>query len=617
MKKIFTFSLISAAFMLQAFSVSAMSPDSMMILESSKSEMVQQAFDILFDEARTQEDKQDLGLAKNSKKIEGLMEGSDQVLRIQATESEFKDYIKKSNYKLKGDSYYRASDSSYMTYQDNQIIISAKLPSSLETSSAMQKLLNKRDKNSFFSFLSTDVSQLTSFYLPEAQIQSFLLDLTESNNLFGIKAYTELSQSSTLNYNELTFAPEIYKKVATKDLLFFTEFKDIISRVQDAMGSDYTEVESEAPNLLSLFDGNSAFFITATNEEGTLPKFTLVTDIESGSILKGAIQEIADTIGDSEDFSYGEDNFKFGFQEDSMDIVISGTKIGKYFLITNDTEIAGDFDSGKSTLSSKFSTKSNTLSIFYADPAKLTRLKRLAPNEEELHDVIDIVAKIKEITGYSNALSATEQESKVSFTFDWKSTISKLRELVKEQFKAPFQDVSESDWFYEDVDSLSSSGVINSSNNNYRPGDTITRAEYITMVLRDSGYENYSPSNKGEQPFSDINGTEWYANYIATAYEIGLIKGDSNSSTVRPNDPINRAEAVKILDAALSQYPVTGEILPLPFVDVEVGEWYYLSLQKAHQLGLVNGTTAITFEPIRNLNRAEAAAMINRITDIK
>jgi len=81
--------------------------------------------------------------------------------------------------------------------------------------------------------------------------------------------------------------------------------------------------------------------------------------------------------------------------------------------------------------------------------------------------------------------------------------------------------------------------------NIHRPA---TRREGIQTILEAFGV----PIERSENPFSDLRASSPYAKAFETAYVLGIISGDTDAEgnrtgTVRPGDPINRAEVAKIV----------------------------------------------------------------------
>jgi len=90
-----------------------------------------------------------------------------------------------------------------------------------------------------------------------------------------------------------------------------------------------------------------------------------------------------------------------------------------------------------------------------------------------------------------------------------------------------------------------------------------TRGQVIQTILEAFG----TPIVPGQSPFSDLPSSSPYAAAIQTAYALGILSGDTDAAgnpvgTVRPTDPINRAEAVKLLSLAIAT------IVPSPLSSV-------------------------------------------------
>lgn len=59
------------------------------------------------------------------------------------------------------------------------------------------------------------------------------------------------------------------------------------------------------------------------------------------------------------------------------------------------------------------------------------------------------------------------------------------------------------------------------------------------------------PLEENDLPFSDVPAGSMYAKAIATGTALGIVSGDDNASTFRPNASINRAEVAKLIVGAL------------------------------------------------------------------
>lgn len=140
-----------------------------------------------------------------------------------------------------------------------------------------------------------------------------------------------------------------------------------------------------------------------------------------------------------------------------------------------------------------------------------------------------------------------------------------------------FKDVPANAWYATAVSTMAKLGIVNGSNGYFRPNDYITRAEIAAMVARcDGSYYSSSYSS-----FSDTVG-HWASSYIQRAYELGWING--YGKTYKPDQYINRAETVAILNRVLGRAPqYTTDLVKYmnTFTDVSVTAWYYLDVQEA------------------------------------
>lgn len=67
------------------------------------------------------------------------------------------------------------------------------------------------------------------------------------------------------------------------------------------------------------------------------------------------------------------------------------------------------------------------------------------------------------------------------------------------------------------------------------------------------------------------------------------------------------------IDAA---YIVTDEILDINFSDVHKEDWFYKYVKNMSLAGIINGVTETTFEPNRNITRAEMVTIVSRLIDL-
>lgn len=142
------------------------------------------------------------------------------------------------------------------------------------------------------------------------------------------------------------------------------------------------------------------------------------------------------------------------------------------------------------------------------------------------------------------------------------------------------------------------------------PDKPVTRAELLKMAMVAHGFTGTTAGAAGatttEPRFKDVKTTDWFAKYVHKAAELGVASGYSDG-TFKPNAQVNRAEAMKILletfDVPLTGYEGT-------FPDVGQNDWFAIYVGTAYELGLVGGYLDGSFRPGNLMTRGEAAKII-------
>ncbi len=133
-------------------------------------------------------------------------------------------------------------------------------------------------------------------------------------------------------------------------------------------------------------------------------------------------------------------------------------------------------------------------------------------------------------------------------------------------------------WYSQAAETMAGLGVMNGyPDGTFKPGQAITRAEFVTMAVACDTIE------PGEISFSDVPATSWAAPYVATASAKNWISGFKDG-TFHPNDKITRAEAVTILNRMLGRVPdaeITKKTDAKNFYDVFTDHWAYGSIMEA------------------------------------
>lgn len=158
-------------------------------------------------------------------------------------------------------------------------------------------------------------------------------------------------------------------------------------------------------------------------------------------------------------------------------------------------------------------------------------------------------------------------------------------------------------------------GVISGySAEKFMPDSFITRAEFTKIIVGAFNITTTDLSKVKTATFKDVAKDSWYSSYIQTAFANNIISGYENG-TFEPNKQINRAEAVKILLDAAKIAVGTGYSAKFP--DVAKSSWYAPYINYVAEKGIVSGYNDGTFGPNKNLTRAETAKIVSMMLETK
>lgn len=183
-------------------------------------------------------------------------------------------------------------------------------------------------------------------------------------------------------------------------------------------------------------------------------------------------------------------------------------------------------------------------------------------------------------------------------------------------WKPIFEDM-QNHWSKNDVLFLNSKNIIKGSGNNkFNPNSNITRAEFITMLVRAM---NLTSHNKNATNFTDVEPTDWYFDTAMAAAEAGLVKGNEKGQFA-PNALITREEiavlSVRVLEYKNAKPETAGVDVLSAFNDgSKISSWAKNNCNAVVSLGLIKGKPGNTFAPKAVATRAEGAVILKRLLD--
>ncbi len=170
-----------------------------------------------------------------------------------------------------------------------------------------------------------------------------------------------------------------------------------------------------------------------------------------------------------------------------------------------------------------------------------------------------------------------------------------------------FDDVSEG-WAKDAIDALAARGIVNGIGGRlFDPDSHVTRAEFITMLMNLFELTNEETSTT----LSDVETGAWYYTEIATAQQLGIVKGKPDGS-FGVNDEISRQDMAVMAYRALQIVQLElAEGTTDRFADyARVAEYAQDAVAAMQAAGIIHGMGNGEFAPDAHATRAQAAMII-------
>ena len=186
---------------------------------------------------------------------------------------------------------------------------------------------------------------------------------------------------------------------------------------------------------------------------------------------------------------------------------------------------------------------------------------------------------------------------------------------AEEPWVNPFRDVTESDWFYDDVVYAYENGLFSgTSDTTFSPNASMTRAMLVTVLYRLEG----QPTVSGRSGFSDVKLNSYYEDAVTWAADNGIVNG-TGATTFSPNTNVTREQMAVLLYGYTEKYApayLGGAASLNGFPDAaSVSNWAYAAMSWAVGNGLISGIAsngADYLAPSGGATRAQIAAIMMR-----
>lgn len=178
-----------------------------------------------------------------------------------------------------------------------------------------------------------------------------------------------------------------------------------------------------------------------------------------------------------------------------------------------------------------------------------------------------------------------------------------------------FNDLAGVAWAEEAITELSKMGIVNGvAEEIFRPDDNVTREQFITMLIKAFGMT----VTGAQASFTDVDNSDWYGIYIASAQAHGITNGRGNNE-FGIGTFITREEMAVMAYRTLvaSGISIDTAQKELAFTDIHKIKSYSMeSVERLSSLKIINGMGDGSFEPESMSTRAMAAKVVYMLTKL-
>lgn len=158
--------------------------------------------------------------------------------------------------------------------------------------------------------------------------------------------------------------------------------------------------------------------------------------------------------------------------------------------------------------------------------------------------------------------------------------------------------------------------------NTFRPDRTLTRAEFVKMLVETAKLP-YPNEAQAPVAFDDV-AEHWCRSYVQRAFAAGMFSPEDYGKTFNPDQALSREEACYLLlkasDIYLAEHPelvIEPNQAGTKFEDeADIQAKYLDAVRECVKRGFIQGYPDGTFRPKATLTRAEACAILTRMQGI-
>lgn len=184
-----------------------------------------------------------------------------------------------------------------------------------------------------------------------------------------------------------------------------------------------------------------------------------------------------------------------------------------------------------------------------------------------------------------------------------------IEDNVAQEKEDVFTDLDGVQWAQTAIRYLASNNIVAGSGDKmFLPNNTVTREEFIKMAVL--AFDKFD--TKANTEFEDVSAEDWFYPYIASAQNIGVVKGISQTH-FGVGLEISRQDLVTIMYNFIYEMDsqIDKDIVYIPFSDqAHISDYAVDAVKYMAGSGVISGVGDNMFAPLRPCTRAEAAKII-------
>ena len=216
----------------------------------------------------------------------------------------------------------------------------------------------------------------------------------------------------------------------------------------------------------------------------------------------------------------------------------------------------------------------------------------------------DAISGMETITGHGTLKATLSEAQVVRFKLTLRDDLSGLT-------TSAYSDIYDYTWAKSSIDRMYQKGVTNQKGVfTFAPGEQITRGDFAMFLVKTLGLTAAATDN-----FEDVNPYAEYAEAISIGKALGILKG-TDGVNFNPETPISRQDFMVICARGMRLVKALEDGDASQFADAaSISDYAVADIAAMVKANIVGGYEDGTVRPLGNATRAEAAVIMDRITN--